>query len=159
MAAPKTRLRIGDMLVQEGVLTEAQLMEALAQQKKTRQKLGKTLVTMGLVEEKHFLEFLSKQLKIPMTNIGIPRWLMEPVLQIANRMLMGPLLEEDGEAVEAEQLGYERHFDAPIAELNPAVHEFQKLTIRKWEEYLAERDQLSFGAAKLPVWSYAAALE
>ena len=30
MAAPKTRLRIGDMLVQEGVLTEAQLMEALA---------------------------------------------------------------------------------------------------------------------------------
>ena len=42
MAAPKTRLRIGDMLVQEGVLTEAQLMEALAQQKKTRQKEAET---------------------------------------------------------------------------------------------------------------------
>ena len=42
--------------------------------------------------------------------------------------------------VEAEQRGYERHFDAPIAELNPAVLEFQKLTIRMWEEYLAERD-------------------
>lgn len=88
-----------------------------------------------------FFLFYYKQLKIPLTNIGIPRWLMEPVLEIANRILMRPLLEEDGEAVEAEQVGYERHFDAPIAELNPAVHEFQRLTIRKWEEYLAERER------------------
>ena len=43
----------------------------------------------------------------------------------------------DGEAVEAEQDGYNRHWQAPIAELNPAVHAFQALTIRKWEEYLA----------------------
>jgi hypothetical protein len=29
------------------------------------------------------------------------------------------------------------HFDQPIAELNPVVHQFQQLTIRKWEEHLA----------------------
>ena len=39
-------------------------------------------------------------------------------------------------AVEAEQEGWERHYDAPIAELSPAVHEFQALTIRKWEEHV-----------------------
>ena len=88
-----------------------------------------------------FFLFYYKRLKIPMLPVSIPRWLMRPVLEIANRMLMRPLLEEDGFAVEAEQLGYEQHYDAPIAELNPAVLEFQKLTIRKWEEYLAERER------------------
>ena len=38
--------------------------------------------------------------------------------------------------LEAEQEGCEKHFEQPIAELNPAIHEFQKLTIRKWEEHL-----------------------
>ena len=42
--------------------------------------------------------------------------------------------------VEAEQRGYEAFFEAPIAELNPAVQLFQQLTIRKWEEYLATRN-------------------
>ncbi|PRP91161.1 Toluene-4-sulfonate monooxygenase system iron-sulfur subunit TsaM1 [Enhygromyxa salina] len=87
-----------------------------------------------------FFLFYYKQLKIPLLPVAIPRWLMVPILEVANRVLMQPLLEEDGFAVEAEQLGYERHYDAPVAELNPAVMEFQKLTIRKWEEYLAERD-------------------
>jgi phenylpropionate dioxygenase-like ring-hydroxylating dioxygenase large terminal subunit len=86
-----------------------------------------------------FFLFYYKQLKIPMLPFGIPRRLMVPILEVANRLLMRPLLEEDGFAVEAEQLGYERYYDAPVAELSPAVHEFQKLTIRKWEEYLAER--------------------
>ena len=40
--------------------------------------------------------------------------------------------------MQAEQQGYEVHFDQPIAELNPAVHRFQDLTIRKWEEHLAK---------------------
>ena len=88
-----------------------------------------------------FFLFYYKQLKIPGLPLAIPRQLMTPLLKIANRMMMRPLLEEDGMAVEAEQQGYERHYDAPIAELNPAVHEFQRLTIAKWEEYLAERER------------------
>uniref|UniRef100_A0A832H3M3 Uncharacterized protein n=1 Tax=Oscillatoriales cyanobacterium SpSt-402 TaxID=2282168 RepID=A0A832H3M3_9CYAN len=46
---------------------------------------------------------------------------------------------QDGVAVEAEQVGYERHFEAPVIELNPAVLLFQKLTIKKWEEFLDKR--------------------
>ena len=65
--------------------------------------------------------------------------LMNLVLALANVLHIEPLLAEDGVAVEAEQEGYEAHFDAPIAELNPAVRLFQQLTIRKWEEHLAKQ--------------------
>ena len=40
------------------------------------------------------------------------------------------------------QAGYEANFEAPIVELNPAVHLFQELIVRKWEDYL-DRQQLA----------------
>lgn len=85
-----------------------------------------------------FFLFYFDALKIPFTPIRIPQWLMTLVLKIANPLLIKPLLSEDGVAVEAEQEGYETHFDAPPIELNPAVNLFQQLTIRKWEEHLAK---------------------
>ena len=85
-----------------------------------------------------FFLFYFDALKIPLSPFKIPRWLMTPVLQIANRLLIKPLLRQDGFAVEAEQAGYENHFDAPMIEINPVIALFQQLTIRKWEEYLAK---------------------
>jgi phenylpropionate dioxygenase-like ring-hydroxylating dioxygenase large terminal subunit len=87
-----------------------------------------------------FFLFYFAALKVPVLPVTIPRALMTPLLQIANKVLIGPLLSEDGFAVEAEQAGWERHYEAPIAELSPAVHAFQALTVRKWEEYL-EREK------------------
>ena len=49
------------------------------------------------------------------------------------------------EAVEAEQEGYERYWDAPPAELNPVVRAFQDVTIRKWEEWLESRGKVQLG--------------
>jgi len=46
-------------------------------------------------------------------------------------------LAEDKWVLEAEQLGFERHADRPMIELNPAVIEFQKLTLEKAREYQA----------------------
>jgi len=83
-----------------------------------------------------FFLFYFDALKIPLTPWRIPRWLMAPVLRISNRVLIRPLLEQDGFAVQSEQEAYSRHFDSPIGELNPAVVQFQELTIRKWEEHL-----------------------
>ena len=40
-------------------------------------------------------------------------------------------------AVEAEQQGYERHWDAPPIEYNPVIRVFQNVTVRKWREYVA----------------------
>ncbi len=88
-----------------------------------------------------FFIFYFKQFVIPFTQIGIPKRLLQAFLPAAKQLTVKPLLAEDGVAVEAEQEGWERHWDAPLAELNPVVKAFQDLTIRKWEEYLAtQRD-------------------
>ncbi|MCB9785080.1 MAG: aromatic ring-hydroxylating dioxygenase subunit alpha [Deltaproteobacteria bacterium] len=84
-----------------------------------------------------FFLFYFKALKVPLLPLTIPRLAMTPLLRAANALLIAPLLGQDGDAVAAEQLGWERHWDAPVAELNPAVKAFQELTIRKWEEHLA----------------------
>ena len=84
-----------------------------------------------------FFLFYFDSFVVPFTKVRIPRRLMRPFLRLSNRMLVRPLLAQDGVAVEAEQEGYESHWDAPVAEMNPAVNAFQALTVRKWEEHLA----------------------
>lgn len=69
MTAPGKKIRIGDLLVQNGVITELQLMDALAKQKQTGQKLGRTLVALEMVTENCFIEFLSQQLNIPAVEL------------------------------------------------------------------------------------------
>jgi hypothetical protein len=85
-----------------------------------------------------FFLFYFDALKLPVLPLRVPRWLMTPFLRAANRLLIKPLLLQDRFAVEAEQEGHLAHFDAPLAELNPAVGLFQQVTIRKWAEHLAK---------------------
>ncbi len=68
-AAPRKKIRIGDLLVQNGVITEDQLMKALATQKKTGSKLGNTLIDLGLVTGQQFHEFLANQLNLPYIDL------------------------------------------------------------------------------------------
>jgi phenylpropionate dioxygenase-like ring-hydroxylating dioxygenase large terminal subunit len=84
-----------------------------------------------------FFLFYFKEFKVPFTPLHIPRRLMTPFLRISNELLVKPLLRQDLYAVEAEQEGWEKHFEEPITEMSPAVHAFQALTIKKWEDYLA----------------------
>lgn len=84
-----------------------------------------------------FFLFYFRSLKIPYLPVRIPRVLMHWMMKVSNRMLIAPLLDQDRFAVEAEQVGYEQHWDAPPVELNPAVQAFQNVTVRKWREHLA----------------------
>ena len=84
-----------------------------------------------------FFVFYFNRLQVPFTRRFIPRALMTLVLRLANPFYIMPLVSQDGDAVELEQKGYDRNFDAPLAEMNPAVPLFQQLIVRKWEEYLA----------------------
>ncbi|MCJ8311353.1 MAG: Flp pilus assembly complex ATPase component TadA [Pseudomonadales bacterium] len=63
------RIRIGDVLVDERIISHDQLMMALQQQKTSGHKIGRVLVDMGLVEEKKLLETLSKHLRIPFIEL------------------------------------------------------------------------------------------
>jgi phenylpropionate dioxygenase-like ring-hydroxylating dioxygenase large terminal subunit len=94
-----------------------------------------------------FFLFYFKSLKVPFLPVLIPNRLMRLILRLANRWLIGPLLAQDGTAVEAEQEGYERHWDAPLTELNPVVRAFQTLTVRKWQDYCDGQQQLALGGA------------
>jgi phenylpropionate dioxygenase-like ring-hydroxylating dioxygenase large terminal subunit len=84
-----------------------------------------------------FFLFYFDSVKIPLLSVKTPKWLTQMVLNIAKPLVFRPILLEDGVALEAEQLGYEQHWDAPPIELNPVVPLFQKLTAQKWEDYLA----------------------
>ena len=67
---PKLKMRLGDLLVQEQIITEEQLLSALAEQKKTGRKLGRTLIDMAYISEDQLLQFLSQQLNIPLMDIS-----------------------------------------------------------------------------------------
>ncbi len=84
-----------------------------------------------------FFLFYFKALKIPFLPIRIPRIAMNTLMRISNRLLIVPLLSEDRFALEAEQEGYENHWDSFPVETNPVVKAFQEVTVRKWNEYLS----------------------
>ena len=67
--APRKKIRLGDLLVEKGLISNDQLMQALADQKKTGQKLGRTLISSGLVTEEQMLELLSTQLQVPFIDL------------------------------------------------------------------------------------------
>ncbi|ALO45161.1 GspE/PulE family protein [Pseudohongiella spirulinae] len=67
--AIKQKVRIGDLLVKNGVITEDQLQQALAKQKSTGLRLGRTLINLGFVQEDRFLGFLSEQLNVPFVDL------------------------------------------------------------------------------------------
>jgi phenylpropionate dioxygenase-like ring-hydroxylating dioxygenase large terminal subunit len=83
-----------------------------------------------------FFVFYFDSVKIPLIAMNAPKWLTQLVLNASVPLLFKPLLAEDGVALEAEQIGYETHWDAPPIELNPVVPLLQKLTVQKWQEYL-----------------------
>ncbi|TFH75810.1 GspE/PulE family protein [Gammaproteobacteria bacterium LSUCC0112] len=76
--AIKQKIRIGDLLVQNGVITETQLQQALAKQKSSGQRLGRTLINLGFVQEDKFLGFLSEQLNVPFVDLR--RYKFEPAV-------------------------------------------------------------------------------
>ncbi|WP_417687474.1 GspE/PulE family protein [Pseudidiomarina sp.] len=67
---PRLKMRLGDLLVQEQIITESQLQQALDDQRQNGRKLGVTLVDLGFITEQELLEFLARQLNIPFVELG-----------------------------------------------------------------------------------------
>jgi MSHA biogenesis protein MshE len=63
------KIRIGDLLIANKVISEEQLKSALADQKKSGRKLGRVLVENGFISEDQLLTFLSQQLNIPYIDL------------------------------------------------------------------------------------------
>jgi phenylpropionate dioxygenase-like ring-hydroxylating dioxygenase large terminal subunit len=83
-----------------------------------------------------FILLFYRALKVPGTPFSVPKRLMKGVIRLGNKLIVDPVFAEDGAALALEQAAWERHWDNPIAELNPQVKAFQELTVRKWSEWL-----------------------
>jgi len=64
MTAPAKRIRIGEVLVEEGILSADQLTRALAEQKATGRILGEMLVEQNLVTSEQLICVLAKRLGV-----------------------------------------------------------------------------------------------
>ncbi len=69
-AAPRKRVRLGELLVSSGSLSPAQLDAALAEQKRTGRKLGRVLSDLGMVLEDDLQTLLAQHLKLPFVQLA-----------------------------------------------------------------------------------------
>lgn len=71
----KEKKKIGDMLLERGIITEGQLEEVLLIQKDTKGRIGEILLEKGFISEDNLITFLSEQLgikKIDLSEFDIP---------------------------------------------------------------------------------------
>jgi len=63
------RKRIGELLLERGILTPEQLEAGLKAQQLTRQRLGVTLVELGMLSEVHLAQALAETLRLPTVDL------------------------------------------------------------------------------------------
>ncbi|WP_050615931.1 GspE/PulE family protein [Bacillus testis] len=94
---PQLRKRLGDLLVESGLITNEQLQKAL-EEKTPKQKLGDALLQKGFITEQQLIEVLEFQLGVP--HVSLYRYPFDTSLfsvvpkQIAKRNLIVPLKKE-----------------------------------------------------------------
>jgi len=62
--------RLGDVLIQEGLVTREQLAQALAEQRTGGHRLGYVLVKLGLVQEVEITRLLARQYRMPAVDLS-----------------------------------------------------------------------------------------
>src|SRR5690606_4028920 len=95
-----TRKRLGDLLVESGLITKEQLEEAL-KDKAPDEKLGDALLRLGLITEQQLIEVLEFQLGVP--HISINQFAVDPDTvqlvprEIAKRYQVMPIRTENNQ--------------------------------------------------------------
>ncbi len=94
------RKRIGEVLIDQGLISDDQLRMGLEEQKKTKQQLGKCLVALGYITENKLVDVLSAQLDIQhvvLENFNFNRSLVNMIPEeMAKRYRVIPLFEKEG---------------------------------------------------------------
>ncbi len=95
----KVRKRLGEMLIEAGLIQEEQLPALLAEQRQSGMKLGDFLVSRGIVKEEDIIDLLSRQLQIP--KLDFDRHTVDPQLaklvpqELAMKHQVVPLARDD----------------------------------------------------------------
>src|ERR671928_871870 len=71
MAAPAaTNVRIGDLLIREGLITKEQLDRALQEQRQNGTRVGYNLVKLGFIQETELTKMLARQYRMPAVDLS-----------------------------------------------------------------------------------------
>jgi hypothetical protein len=95
-------VKLGQLLISEGVLTAAQLEAALVEQKRSGGKLGEALLRLQLVDESLLVKMLARQHNLPVAELDgltqvAPATLAKVPASVAHAQLLLPLeLQEAG---------------------------------------------------------------
>lgn len=96
------KMRLGDLLVHEHMITEAQLSEALNVQAATGRKLGSTLISLEFISEPQLLRFLAQQLQVPFLDISqrkISHDVSKLLSEVYARRYRALVIEDNGDSV------------------------------------------------------------
>ncbi|MCK4649030.1 type II secretion system ATPase GspE [bacterium] len=91
--------KLGEILVEKGTITSAQLTQALAEQKKTGERLGRVLVNLDFITERELIKFLGVQMEIPPVNLD--NYLIDPQIidlvpqALAKRYILIPVFKSE----------------------------------------------------------------
>jgi type IV pilus assembly protein PilB len=92
--------RIGEVLIDQGLISQEQLMAGLEEQKTSKLQLGKCLVKLGFLSDNKLVDVLSAQLDIQhvlLDNFNFNRGLIRLIPEdMAKRYKVIPLFEKDG---------------------------------------------------------------
>jgi len=97
------RKKLGNLLIDAGIISREQLEQALQLQKNTGKKVGEILVEQGLVQEKEIVEVLEFQLGIP--HMDLDKHFIDPDISnlisedLARRHLLIPVKVKEGRLV------------------------------------------------------------
>ena len=99
MARPE-KIRLGDILVQQKLLTEEQLKQTLEEQKKTGRRLGHVLIEKGFITEEQISKALARQLGaayVDLKHYNIKREVIAKLPETQARRFRAMVLEDKGE--------------------------------------------------------------
>jgi MSHA biogenesis protein MshE len=65
----RRKVRLGEVLLEQKVISDEQLKQALVEQRRTGRKLGRVLTDLGLVREERLHEVLAAHLQIPFLDV------------------------------------------------------------------------------------------
>src|SRR5574341_605680 len=95
------KLRLGQILVQQKLLTEEQLKSALQEQKQLGRRLGRVLTDKGIITDEQLAEALARQLNLPYVELKHANIKREVVLKLpesAARRFRALVLDDAGAA-------------------------------------------------------------
>ena len=95
------KIRLGEILVQQKLLTEEQLKAALDEQKKTGRRLGRVFIERGFISEEQISRALARQLGadyIDLKHYNIKREVVARLPETQARRFRAMVLEDRGEA-------------------------------------------------------------